>query len=80
MKMKVLTIPGLKFEDFQQNSKLCCQLIHPDDIQNYKEILNNLSHAKLYSGEYRINDYKGQYKWINDRITPVKDSQLLLPM
>jgi PAS domain S-box-containing protein len=70
---KVEVILGIRKENFTQNAGLWFESIHPEDFQNYN-MLKELSGEIVNSVEYRIKDNGGKWKWIEDRITLVKDS------
>lgn len=66
-------------EFISMESKKVIELVHPKDRLNINEIFENAISGKTnsYSIEYRIKHKNGEYKWINDFGSIVKDENNL---
>ncbi|MBF0118859.1 MAG: response regulator [Desulfobacterales bacterium] len=64
---RVEKILGYKSSDFHKNPFLWFDLIHPDDIEKYNNILKSLQKNKKSEVEYRIKDANGEWLWLSDK-------------
>jgi two-component system, cell cycle sensor histidine kinase and response regulator CckA len=69
---QVKDIVGYSVEDFQANSRLAKQILHPDDIDKYIRLIQirkNRSQETLEC-EYRVRHRDGTYHWLQERQVP----------
>ncbi|MBN2001072.1 PAS domain S-box protein [candidate division KSB1 bacterium] len=55
------------------------RLIHPEDIENFRQTWLNSSSVDFYEKEYRLKHRAGDWKWFVIRTTPImdKDNQMV---
>ncbi len=74
---KTEKIMGIKQEEFYKDPRVWFENVHPDDVENVKKSTQEIV-SKKGSGQrdYRIKNIKtGEYRWIEDRITTLVDSE-----
>jgi PAS domain S-box-containing protein len=73
---KVESILGFKPEDFTQNPALWFQLIHPEDLPHLQQAtINFYTQKQPCTREYRMRVKTGEYRWMEDRVTPELDEE-----
>ncbi|MFO1484484.1 MAG: PAS domain S-box protein [Verrucomicrobiaceae bacterium] len=71
---KAERILGYSSEDFIHDQSLWFQLVHPEDHAALRESTERIYSSKRPGErEYRIRIKSGEYRWIEDRVTPEVD-------
>ncbi|WP_071394888.1 sensor domain-containing diguanylate cyclase [Bacillus tuaregi] len=64
-------IAGYHPEVFLTGEKTWEELIHPDDMENYRHHLNSLFHGEIVSQQYRIINAHAEVRWLEDKTFPI---------
>ncbi|MBP0040145.1 MAG: EAL domain-containing protein [Roseofilum sp. SID1] len=72
---KMYTLIGLPPQGIEANLERVQSLIHPEDLKKYQEMIDAaLETGNSYELEFRIRRSDGQYIWVLDRATVLKDN------
>jgi PAS domain S-box-containing protein len=68
----ILGYSGSELASLDRKTSLA--MIHPDDLLTFRSLLAHLEETGQGEGEYRLQTKKGEYRWVSNRLSIIKDS------
>jgi diguanylate cyclase (GGDEF)-like protein/PAS domain S-box-containing protein len=63
-------ITGYSTDNFLSGKTLWQDIIHPDDLEKYRNVQKKLIQGKIIQHQYRIKNASGQVRWVEDKTLP----------
>ncbi|WP_157493365.1 PAS domain-containing protein [Desulfonatronovibrio magnus] len=73
--LRMKNIIGISLQDLKNNPMLWHESIHPDDLPVVKQAIQKARKGKQLNVEYRLKGKDGQWRWLQDRATPLRDDR-----